>query len=51
MKTVIMSAAVSKEQVEALKKIQERTGLSRSNLIRQAINLVMGVYRNGNKKV
>ena len=40
----IISFETTKTQIEALAEIQKRTGLTRSILIRQAINMVLGVY-------
>lgn len=48
-KSVMLTAAISKEQMEALKKVEQRTGMSRSKLVRQAVNLILGVYRTDEK--
>lgn len=44
MKTVILSVAVSEKQVEVLKALSRQSGQSVSSLVRQGINLIMGVY-------
>lgn len=49
MKAEILSVAVSKTQREALKALSLKTGQSVSNLVRQGINLVMGVYGHAKK--
>jgi len=49
-KTVILSVAITANQLAALKELSQRTGQSVSNLVRQAINLVMGVYGSGQEK-
>jgi len=45
MKTIILSVAVSKEQNEALRVLSKLHGQTVSNLVRQGINLILGVYR------
>jgi len=50
MKVVILSVSVSDEQREELKALSSQTGQSVSNLVRQGINLVMGVYGHGKRK-
>ena len=47
MKVVIKCFSISKEQAEEIERLQQVTGQSASSLVRQAINLLKGVYGYG----
>lgn len=45
MKTIIKSIAISEQQNEALILLSKQSGQSVSNLVRQGINIIVGVYK------
>lgn len=50
MERKILTASISKQQFDSLEELKERTGQSKSNLIRQAIMLVREMYKDAKGK-
>lgn len=49
MKLKIITISVSEHQDEALRQLKKETGQPVSSLVRQGINLILGVYGHGSK--